>query len=372
MAKSAMRIGLDLEQSSIAAVQVKGTKSTQVLTAVAVRTLPEGLIFEGEVVNVEGLAQQLKSFWKESGLAGKRFSLGLANQKIVVRTMTFPLIDEKELRAAVEFQAQEAIPMPVEEAILDYQVLGVVAGEDGTMRQKILLVAAQRDMINQFVEVAKEAGLSIDGIDLRAFALSRALEPPGAFIDQGSPTDGVEATAIVNIGTAISDLVVVVNGAPQFTRVINLGCAALTEVLVANRGVSYEEAEILRTTIGLSGEGQEEIEGYEPITVREVHEVLDTACEAAGEAFSDEIRRSIDYYHTQEHEGQIAKLRITGEGSLTRNVALYLTQALHLPVEQGDPLRRIGANKSKLTQTQLQSLGPRLAIAIGLALDDEV
>lgn len=367
MAKNAMRVGLDLEQSSIAAVQVKSTKSTHVLIAAGVGALPEGLIFEGEVINVDGLAQQLKSFWKENGFAGKRFSLGLANQKIVVRTMTFPLIDEKELRAAVEFQAQEAIPIPVEEAILDYQVLGVVANEDGSMRQKVMLVAAQRDMIGQFIEVAKKAGLSIDGIDLRAFALSRALEPPSTFIDEGSPADGAEATAIVNIGTTISDLVVVVNGVPQFTRVINLGCAALSEILIASRDVSHEQAEILRTTVGLSGDGPEEIEGYEPVTVREVHEVLD----AASEAFSDEIRRSIDYYHTQEHEGQIAKLRITGDGSLTRNVVSYLAQALHLPVEQGDPLYRVGANKSKIKQEQLQLLGPRLAIAIGLALDDE-
>jgi type IV pilus assembly protein PilM len=367
MAKSAVRIGLDLEQSSIAGVQVKGTKSTQVLTSAAVHPLPEGLVFEGEVVDIDGLSSELKSFWKEGGFSGKRFSLGVANQKIVVRTMMFPLIDEKELRAAVEFQAQEAIPIPVDEAILDYQVLATVPGEDGAAKQKILLVAAQRDMIHQFVEVARKAGLSIDGIDLQAFALSRAVSTNGLFIDQGAPSDGAEATALVNIGTGLSNLVVAVHGVPQFTRVINLGCEALTQALVTNRGINRDEAETLRTTVGLTGEGEDAVEGLEPATVHEIHEVLDTACEA----FSDEIRRSIDYYHTQEHEGQITKLSVTGEGSLTRNVATYLSQALHVPVEQGDPLRRIGENKTKLSQEQLQALAPRLAIAIGLALDDE-
>ncbi|MGO8684242.1 MAG: type IV pilus assembly protein PilM [Thermoleophilia bacterium] len=367
MARSATRIGLDLEQTSIAAVQVRATKTTQVLTAAAVRSLPDGLMFEGEVIDVDGLAQQLKAFWKESGLSGKRFHLGLANQKIVVRTMTFPQIDEKELRAAVEFQAQEAIPIPVEEAILDYQVLATVAGEDGVMRQKILLVAAQRDMISQFVEVAKKAGLGIDGIDLQAFALSRALGTSVAFIDQGAPTDGAEAIALVNIGAGISNLVVTVNGIPQFTRVINLGCGALTEVLIKARNISHEEAEVLRTTVGLSGDGDDSFTDIEPETVKATRDALD----AAWEAFSDEIRRSIDYYHTQEHEGSITKLRITGNGSLTRNVAFSLSQALHLPVEQGDPLSRVGENKSKLTPAELQALAPRLAIALGLALDDE-
>ena len=141
MAKNVMSIGLDLEQSSIAAVQVKGTKSNNVLTAATVSALPEGLIFEGEVINVDGLAQQLKSFWKKSSFAGKQFSLGLANQKIVVRTLEFPQIDEKELRSAVEFQAQEAIPIPVEEAILDYQVLSTVASMEthGTISPRFAL-----------------------------------------------------------------------------------------------------------------------------------------------------------------------------------------------------------------------------------------
>jgi type IV pilus assembly protein PilM len=366
MAKNGMRIGLDLEQSSIAAAQVKGTKAGQTLTAAAVRTLPDGLIFEGEVVDVDGLAAELKSFWKEGGFTGKRFSLGVANQKIVVRTMMFPLIDEKELRAAVEFQAQEAIPIPVDEAILDYQVLATVPGDDGAARQKILLVAAQRDMIAQFVAVAHKAGLSVDGIDLQAFALSRALDGNGAFIDQGAPADGAEATALVNIGSGISNLVVTVHGTPQFTRVINLGCEALTQALVANRGISREDAEVLRTMVGLSGD-EPGPDGLEQATVDEVRQALDSACEA----FSDEIRRSVDYYHTQEHEGQITRLRITGDGSQTRNIANYLSQALHMPVERGDALRRLGDNKSKLSQEQLQALSPRLAIAIGLALDDE-
>ena len=147
MAKNGMRVGIDLQQASIAGAQVKGVRQNNTLTNVAVRALPEGLVFEGEVVDVDGLAAELKSFWKDSGFTGKKFSLGVANQKIVVRTMEFPLIDEKELRAAIEFQAQEAIPIPMEDAILDFEVLSTDAADDGGGRQKVLIVAAQRDMI---------------------------------------------------------------------------------------------------------------------------------------------------------------------------------------------------------------------------------
>ena len=97
MAKSGARVGIDLEQASIAGVQVKGAGQGYSLTNVSVRALPEGLVFEGEVVDVDAFAAELKAFWKESGFTGKRFSLGVANQKIVVRTMEFPIIDAKEL-----------------------------------------------------------------------------------------------------------------------------------------------------------------------------------------------------------------------------------------------------------------------------------
>ena len=123
MAKNGMRVGIDLEQASIAGVQVKGARQGLTLTSAAVQALPAGLVFEGEVIDVDALGAALKTFWKESGFTGKRCSLGVANQKIVVRTMEFPIIDAKEMRAAIEFQAQEAIPIPLEDAILDFQVL---------------------------------------------------------------------------------------------------------------------------------------------------------------------------------------------------------------------------------------------------------
>jgi len=365
MAKSGARVGIDLEQSSIAGAQVKGAGQGYSLTHVSVRALPEGLVFEGEVVDVDGLAAELKTFWKESGFTGKRFSLGVANQKIVVRTMEFPIIDAKELRAAIEFQAQEAIPIPLADAILDFQVLTTVPSEDGAGRQKILIVAAQRDMIAQFIEAAKKAGLSVDGIDLQAFALMRSVAPPVAFVDMGAP-QGADAAALVNIGSGITNLVVAVNGLPQFTRVVNIGYEGLVQALVNNRGLTRDEADALRINVGLSG-GDPPVGDLEASTVAEIHEVLDVGCEA----FADEIRRSIDYYHSQEHEGQIATLLLSGEGALTRNICGYLSQALHLGVQLGNPLQHILENKSKFPQPELEAMSPRLAIALGLAIDDE-
>ncbi|HOT23205.1 MAG TPA: type IV pilus assembly protein PilM [Thermoleophilia bacterium] len=367
MARNGVNVGIDLEQAAIAGAQIRGGKIGQTLMAAAVRALPEGLVFEGEVVDVDGLAAQLKSFWKEAGFSGRRLRLGVANQKIVVRTMEFPLIDEKELEAAIQYQAQEAIPIPLEEAILDYQVLATAADEEGAGRQKVLVVAAQRDMISRFTEVAKKAGLSVDGIDLQAFALTRAVAPVVPFIDQGGGAQSSEPLALVHMGSGITNLVVAAGGMPQFTRVINLGCEALVQALVRDRGVSHDEADSLRLRVGLSGGPDDDIADLEADTVAEIHRVLDAACES----FADEIRRSIDYYHSQGPEGQISSLLITGEGALTRNVPQYLSEALHMPVSLGNPLQRVTENRTKLSQAELELMAPRLTIAIGLALEDE-
>jgi type IV pilus assembly protein PilM len=374
MARSTPRVGIDFEQALMAAAQVKGTRQSQVLTHAAVQPLPEGLITEGEVADVNGLAAQLKSFWRQNGFSGRRVNLGVANQKIVVRTMEFPVIDEKELRAAVEFQAQEHIPIPVEEAVLDYQITSSFTGEDGAARQRILLVAAQRDMIRQFVDVARKAGLSVDGIDLQAFALARSLAPTYDVTETAAqpeqpdkPTDGT-ATALVNIGSGITNLVVVLGETPQFTRVISLGSESFIQAIVNERGVDVPEAWRLATMVGLPGDGSETYpEDVRADAVSSIHSCLENACET----FSDEIRRSVDYYHTQAHEGQIGKVLVTGDGSLVRNLSTHLTQSLHLTVEQADPLRHLAENKSKLSAAELEAMAPRLAIAVGLALDEE-
>ncbi len=364
---SASRVGLDFEQTLLAAAQIKGVRQSQVLTHAAVHSLPEGLVSEGEVTDVASLASQLKSFWRKNNFSGRHVLLGVANQKIVVRTMEFPVIDEKELRAAVEFQAQEHIPIPVEEAVLDYQITATFTGEDGQSRQRILLVAAQRDMIRQFVEVARKAGLVVDGIDLQAFALARSLAFP--FDLSATPmAEDETAMALVHIGSGITNLVVVAGSTPQFTRVISLGSESLLHPLMAQHNATVEDAWRLAVTVGLRTDGEEPLpEDVTPETAEAIRSALEGACET----FSDEIRRSIDYYHTQAQTGRIGRVLLTGEGSLVRNLAEYLAHGLHVDVTLANPLQRLAENRSKIGSAELEALAPRLAIAIGLALDDE-
>ncbi len=167
-------VGLDIDPAGIAVARVSvndGLKLEQAFTA----SLEPGIVRDGEVVDVPALSEVLKSVWSDHKGLDRRVRIGVANQKVVVRTIELPIGAEgKELDAAVRFQAQDALPMPLDQAVLDWQTLAVTETENGP-RQRVLIAAARRDMIEPVVAAARGAGLRVEGIDLAAFAMIRAL-----------------------------------------------------------------------------------------------------------------------------------------------------------------------------------------------------
>ncbi|MHB8858005.1 MAG: type IV pilus assembly protein PilM [Thermoleophilia bacterium] len=241
-------VGLDLGRSSISAVRLRHQTGGSMILQAGLDTLPEGIIQEGEVKDVEALSFAIKEFWKANKIKGKKVALGLANQKVVVRTLEFPLLEEKELRAAIEFQAQDYIPIPVEDAVFDFHILGRVTDGEGVERQKVLVVAAQKDMVMDFINAVKRARLQVASVDLQAFALLRALAPT-SFLDEGTSD---RATAIANIASDVTNLVVDVAGEPQFTRIISFGGDDFTKSVQDLEGISFIEAEETKARVGLA------------------------------------------------------------------------------------------------------------------------
>ena len=171
-------VGVEIEPSGVhaAAVSVNGSIS---LTQAHTVALEPGIVRDGEVADVEGLADALRTLYRENKGLDKRVRVGLANQKIVVRVVDLPYLeDAKELAAAVRFQAQDQLPMPLEHAVLDHQPLAVLNDAAGR-RQRVLLVAARREMVERVLAALRSAGLKPEGVDLSAFATVRALHRAG-------------------------------------------------------------------------------------------------------------------------------------------------------------------------------------------------
>ena len=169
-------VGLDIEPGFVAAAEFS-QNGKPVLVRAATTSLGPGLFHEGEVVDVDALADRLRAFFRDNDLP-KKVRLGVASQKMAVRVMELPAIDdEQELDAAIRFQAQEELPMPVEQAVLDHRLLERIDDEQGG-RMRILVVAARRDSVEHLLAAARRAGLTPELVDLSAFAMIRALYVP--------------------------------------------------------------------------------------------------------------------------------------------------------------------------------------------------
>ena len=316
-------VGLDIEPSHIAAAEATVNGRVTVLRA-AVSPLAPGIVRDGEVTDVEALAAALKSFFSAHKL-GKRVRLGVANQRIVVRTIELPpLPPGPELDAAVRFQAQENIPMPLDQAVLDYQSLGLVDGEQGE-RLRVVLVAARRDMIERMLAAARGAGLRPEGIDLSAFAMIRALGPASAELADGQQALG---TLYVNVA-GMTNLAIANGSACHFTRVAAVGVASMAAELAERRGLTFEHADQWLTHVGLAAP-VDAIEG-DPEIVADARSVL----VAGVDRVVDEIRNSLDFYSSQGGAVVVERAILTGPAVGIPGLVEQVGASVTIPVEPG-------------------------------------
>ncbi|HUH80959.1 MAG TPA: pilus assembly protein PilM [Solirubrobacteraceae bacterium] len=243
-------VGLDIQPGFVAAAQGRGNGSVVVDKAAAM-PLPPDTLRHGEVNDEERLADALRELFGASGLT-KRVRVGIANQRTVLRTLELPPVtDAKELAAAVNFQAQEQVPMPLNNAVLDFHPLGVINTPAGP-RQRVVLVAAQRDMVERLLGAIERAGLIPVGIDLSAFALIRSLYAPEADRHQGEE-EREETPRVLYLNVdGLTNLAIAEGPVCRFTRVVGGGIEAMAAELAAKREISTPEARGLLFAVDLT------------------------------------------------------------------------------------------------------------------------
>jgi type IV pilus assembly protein PilM len=348
-------VALDIGSSAIAGVELTTTRDRVALAKAAVEPLPRGLVHDGEIVRPDELAGEIKRFWRTTRFAGRKVRLGVANQRVVVRTIELPALDdERERRVAVEFEAAEQIPIPPDQTVVDYQPVLRFAGEAGE-RERHVVVAAHRDMVEGLVATVRQAGLQPVGIDLEAFAILRALLPPPAVIDEGSAD--TPAQAVCHVGAEVTNMIVAVDRRCHFTRLVGFGGSHLTKAVSDRTGLPADEAEAVKGACGLLGEA---LEGWDPEMVAEVRHAL----ALGARPLVREISRSLEYYRSQSFARPIEGLVISGGTSLCAGIDRYLQQGLGMPVRIGDPRRSLD-DAGGLSE----ELAARAAVALGLALD---
>ncbi|MBA3430011.1 MAG: pilus assembly protein PilM, partial [Actinobacteria bacterium] len=190
-------VGLDIGTSAVRAAQVSGGRGRASLLAFAQVPLPQGAVRDGEIQDQEAVSQAIAQVWKRIKVRSKTAVIGIANQRVVVRQIDLPFQEEKEFRSTLRFQVADHIPMSVEAAELDFQIVDEYVTEGGERMMRVLLVAAATDMVESFVGTAMAAGVQPAGIDLAAFAAARSVSS-SARGDSGEP--GAEAVVDVGAG----------------------------------------------------------------------------------------------------------------------------------------------------------------------------
>jgi len=356
-------VGLDIEAGSLAAAEVATNGSAQI-TGSAVGALDPGAFHEGEVVDSERLSAALKDFFAEHKLS-KRVRLGVGNQRLVVRTMRLPAIDDpKEMEAAIRFQAQEQVPMPLDQAVLEHQVVGGVPAEEGGAAQvDVLVVAARREMIASFVEPVRRAGLDPVGVDLSAFGMIRALagtigaQQPAA-ADPSTEAGHITAPAAAILYCSIGDvtnLAVARGRACLFTRVSHVGLEAILARLVGECGLTPEHASQWLSYVGLETP-VEQLEG-DAKTVAAVRRALEEGLAS----LVDELRLSLDYYGAQEGAVPAECIVLCGPGSSLLGLPTRMEAGLGLPISVARPAALSSFD---------EAVAARLTVPFGLALEE--
>jgi type IV pilus assembly protein PilM len=344
-------VGLDIETGSIAATEVRANGS-RTISRTAIAPLNPGVVNEGEVLDAEALSSTLKRLFSEHKL-GKAVRLGIANQRVVVRTMQLPLIeDEKEIDSAVRFRAQDQIPMPLDQAVLDHRVVSRGEGADGERQMEVLAVAARRDMISALLEALRKAGLQPVGIDLSAFGMIRALDSRPAVPVEEQEGQVQTTTLFCNLGD-ITNLAVARGGKCLFTRVAPFGMENIAQRIAERESVALEDARDSLLDVGL----EEPIDAFDgdesAIATRE-------ALEEGASKLVDELRLSLDFYSAQDGASAIEHVVLCGPGSSVPGLPERIQVGLGLGIEIMTPAALQGLDDEDAA---------RLTVSYGLAIE---
>jgi type IV pilus assembly protein PilM len=345
-------VGLKVGASQLAAARVVNNGSAE-LVQVARQALDPGIIVGGELREPEALVEALKLFFKANKLPKQAVRLGIASNRIGVRTFEIGgITDPKQLENAIRFRAQETLPIPLEEAVLDYQILGETVDAEGAQVHRVLLVVAYRDLVDRYVAACKKAGIKLAGIDLEAFALLRALGDRSA--DAGNA-----AIVVVAVGAERSTLAVSNGETCEFTRVIEWGGHNLNVVIARAMDTTPIEAEPIKLSLSLLEPAEAmNLESERAAKVRTaVHEEL--------QLFARELVSSLQFYQGQPGSLGIAEVVLTGGTAQLPGLDVELGRMLGVKVRVGDPLSSVTLGKKVGGDIAAGSL----AVAIGLGIE---
>ncbi len=340
-------IGLDVGTHAVTAAEVvPGDPPT--LRAFGQVALPDGAMREGEVVDADAVAEAIRRLREEVGLRKTAVRVGVASPRLIVRQVEMPVMTRAELSGALEFQAPDLIPIPLEEAVLDFAILDTYEASDGSgAAMRVLLAAAQRSAIEALTGAVEASGFSVESVDLIPLALIRSIARPVA-------DDGPGAEGIVSFGGGVTCVAVHEGGMPRFVRVLGTGGHRLTESIASSLDIAPDTAEALKRRLT-------ETDDEAVATARR-------ALDAPLGSLLDEVRSSLDYYRNQPGAARLLRVVTTGGGAQLAGITDRLSSLVGVPVTAASPRAQLAIGDIGFEDEEISRLDPYLPAPVGLAL----
>lgn len=340
-------IGLDIGASSIKVAELRETKKGYYLENFGMIPLPSEAIVDGAIMNSPAVVEAIQTLIGERKIKIKDVAASVSGASVMIRKITLPTMSEEELDEQIQWEAEQAIPFNISEMYLAHEILNA-GNDEGNM--EVLLIAARKDPVNDYMAVITEAGLNLVVMDLDAFAALNAYEINYQMMEN-------EVLALVNIGASIINVVITKGGKCLYARDVTAGGNLFTEEIMKELSVNHEEAELLK--LGGSATGEEEA-----VMRQEVEAVI----RRVSDQIVGDIVKSLDFYQATATEDQITKVWLAGGGARTSGLAEALQKRQNLPVEIVDPFRNLERNPKQFDPAYLEQIGPRAAVSVGLAL----
>ncbi|GEL70624.1 MULTISPECIES: type IV pilus assembly protein PilM [Myxococcus] len=352
MAKGKLVLGLDIGSTSIKMILLKEQRKRgeviYALQSFGMKPLPPEAIVDGALMNSTAIVQAVQDLMSELKVKGKDVAIGVSGHSVIIKKIQMPRMSQDELEESIQWEAEQYIPFDVKDVNIDTQILDG-GGNDATGQMDVLLVAAKKDMINDYTTVVSEAGLAPVVVDVDAFAVQNMFSVNYDVPDR-------ETVVLINAGASVVNINIISNGATVFTRDVTIGGNQFTEEIQKQLNVSYEEAEALK----IGGNGAD----ADAVVPQDVERVLSSVAEQV----AGEIQRSLDFYAGTAADSNFSKVYLSGGTAKIPALFKTIEARTGVPVEILNPFRKIEVDNRKFDPAFIMDVAPMAAVAVGLAL----
>jgi type IV pilus assembly protein PilM len=346
-------VGVDIGTASIKVCQVKETRKGLGLVRLGYAALDPQVIVDGQVMDSGAVVEALQRVFHDAKIRQKECALSVSGQSVIIRKITVPMMTEAELEEQIQWEAEQHIPFDIKDVHVDYQVLRRRAEAS---QMDLLLVAAKRDQIEEYAQLARTAKLKPMVCDIDAFTVQNLFEYSRAL-----PQD--QTIAVINVGASLSSLNIIANGVSAFTREIANGGNVITEEIQKQLSVPREQAEAYKC----GGSASPDDPSRAGMVPQQVVQVI----EAVSDTIAAEIQRSLDFFMATSGEGEIARIYVTGGSANLAALARAIERRARVSVETWSPIEKLTIEAKEVDPALLQTRAAQLSVALGLSLRKE-